>query len=97
MTSCRYVCYNTFLSTIAQLVERMTVNHDVAGSRPAGGVCFNSSKRAEPLSHVKSAGRWSDMDSNHHKHKVHLALLVKWSRHHLFTAVTGVRFPYGVW
>ena len=25
-------------SSIAQLVERMTVNHDVAGSSPAGGV-----------------------------------------------------------
>lgn len=25
-------------STIAQLVERMTVNHDVTGSRPVGGV-----------------------------------------------------------
>ena len=28
------LCY----SAIAQLVERMTVNHDVAGSSPAGGV-----------------------------------------------------------
>ena len=27
-----------YFSTIAQLVERMTVNHDVVGSRPAGGV-----------------------------------------------------------
>ena len=62
--------------------------------------------RAEPLSHVKSAGRWSDMYSNHHKHEVHiisgrqftdiLAPLVKWLRHRLFTAVTGVQFPYGV-
>ena len=32
-----------FYSAIAQLVERMTVNHDVAGSSPACGVffCFN--------------------------------------------------------
>ena len=30
------VCY----SAIAQLVERMTVNHDVAGSSPACGVFF---------------------------------------------------------
>lgn len=29
------VCY---FSTIAQLVERMTVNHDVTGSSPVGGV-----------------------------------------------------------
>lgn len=28
----------SYLSTIAQLVERMTVNHDVTGSRPVGGV-----------------------------------------------------------
>lgn len=49
----------------------MTVNHDVTGSSPVGGVCSNSSKRAEPSSHVKCAGRWGDMDSNHHKHKVH--------------------------
>lgn len=27
-----------YFSTIAQLVERMTVNHDVTGSRPVGGV-----------------------------------------------------------
>jgi hypothetical protein len=27
-----------YFSTIAQLAERMTVNHDVVGSRPAGGV-----------------------------------------------------------
>lgn len=33
-------CYfiGVFLSTIAQLVEHMTVNHDVTGSRPVGGV-----------------------------------------------------------
>ncbi len=28
----------TILSAIAQLVERMTVNHDVTGSSPVGGV-----------------------------------------------------------
>ena len=47
MTSCRDVCYNIVLSTIAQLVERLTVNllykhmifnHDVTGSSPVGGV-----------------------------------------------------------
>ena len=27
-----------YFSTIAQLVERMTVNHDVTGSSPVGGV-----------------------------------------------------------
>lgn len=27
-----------FYSAIAQLVERMTVNHDVTGSSPVGGV-----------------------------------------------------------
>ena len=27
-------------STIAQLVERVTVNHDVAGSNPVGGVAL---------------------------------------------------------
>lgn len=27
-------------SSIAQLAERMTVNHDVAGSSPAGGATF---------------------------------------------------------
>ena len=35
-----------YFSTIAQLVERMTVNHDVVGSRPAGGVCFVPQRRA---------------------------------------------------
>ena len=30
---CDYFLY----SSLAQLVERMTVNHDVAGSSPAGG------------------------------------------------------------
>ena len=29
-------CWNLY-SSIAQLAERMTVNHDVAGSSPAGG------------------------------------------------------------
>ena len=28
---------NTLYSSLAQSVERMTVNHDVAGSSPAGG------------------------------------------------------------
>ena len=28
----------TIFSAIAQLVERMTVNHDVTGSSPVGGV-----------------------------------------------------------
>ena len=27
-----------YFSTIAQLVERMTVNHDATGSSPVGGV-----------------------------------------------------------
>ena len=31
-------------SAIAQLVERMTVNHDVAGSNPAGGVAVKTQK-----------------------------------------------------
>ena len=35
-----------YFSTIAQLAERMTVNHDVVGSRPAGGVCFVPQRRA---------------------------------------------------
>ena len=37
-----------FYSTIAQLVERMTVNHDVTGSNPVGGVT---------LFHYNSLGR----------------------------------------
>ena len=38
-----------YFSTIAQLVERLTVNHDVVGSRPAGGVWMGILfKRAEP-------------------------------------------------
>ena len=31
-------CRASYYSAIAQLVERMTVNHDVAGSNPACGV-----------------------------------------------------------
>lgn len=31
-----------YFSTIAQLVERMTVNHDVTGSNPVGGVPLRS-------------------------------------------------------
>ena len=38
MTSCRDVCYNIFLSTIAQLVKRLTVNQNVTGSNTVGGV-----------------------------------------------------------
>ena len=34
----RFPLYRCSLSTIAQLVERMTVNHDVTGSSPVGGV-----------------------------------------------------------
>ena len=34
--------FSVSYSTIAQLVERMTVNHDVVGSRPAGGVIRGS-------------------------------------------------------
>ena len=30
-----------FYSSLAQSVERVTVNHDVAGSSPAGGAIFN--------------------------------------------------------
>ena len=33
-----------FYSAIAQLVERMTVNHDVTGSSPVGGVVSNTWK-----------------------------------------------------
>ena len=36
--SVQFLCIDVSLSTIAQLVERMTVNHDVTGSRPVGGV-----------------------------------------------------------
>ena len=38
--------FSVSYSTIAQLVERMTVNHDVVGSRPAGGVRFVPQRRA---------------------------------------------------
>ena len=38
-----------YFSTIAQLVEHMTVNHDVTGSSPVGGVWIEVLfKRAEP-------------------------------------------------
>lgn len=36
--SVRILCIDVSSSTIAQLVERMTVNHDVTGSNPVGGV-----------------------------------------------------------
>ena len=38
--------FSVSYSTIAQLVEHMTVNHDVVGSRPAGGVYFVPQRRA---------------------------------------------------
>ena len=36
---CEWACQKTLIlySSLAQSVERMTVNHDVAGSSPAGG------------------------------------------------------------
>ena len=37
---CDYFLY----SSLAQLVERMTVNHDVAGSSPAGGAIISGQK-----------------------------------------------------
>ena len=38
-----------YFSTIAQLVDRMAVNHDVTGSSPVGGVWMGILfKRAEP-------------------------------------------------
>ena len=37
-------------STIAQLVERMTVNHDVTGSNPVGGVPPNGRKTSSLVS-----------------------------------------------
>ena len=41
--------FSVTYSTIAQLVERMTVNHDVTGSSPVGGVWMGILfKRAEP-------------------------------------------------
>ena len=33
--------YKNKYSSLAQSVERMTVNHDVAGSSPAGGAIYN--------------------------------------------------------
>ena len=33
-------CANLSYSSLAQSVERMTVNHDVAGSSPAGGAIY---------------------------------------------------------
>lgn len=36
--SVRILCIDVSSSTIAQSVERMTVNHDVTGSSPVGGV-----------------------------------------------------------
>ena len=41
---------NTLYSSLAQSVERMTVNHDVAGSSPAGGAKkFRTRESAEFL------------------------------------------------
>ncbi len=37
-------CNCILYSSLAQLVERMTVNHDVAGSSPAGGA-----KKVSPI------------------------------------------------
>ena len=37
-----YEMYPFIYSSLAQLAERMTVNHDVAGSSPAGGAIFGA-------------------------------------------------------
>ena len=41
-------------SSIAQLAERMTVNHDVAGSSPAGGASVGTSISCSDFSYKKS-------------------------------------------
>ena len=48
-------------SAIAQLVERMTVNHDVTGSSPVGGVTYNNIKG---VLYFKEAGQKSNLFSH---------------------------------
>ena len=46
---------DNYFSTIAQLVERMTVNHDVTGSSPVGGVvCVPTPEEASEHYSVKT-------------------------------------------
>ena len=60
-----------FSSTVGQVVKTLPFHGGNMGSIPIRCIfCLNLSKRAEPSSHVKCAGRWSDMYSNHHEHKV---------------------------
>ena len=40
MLLAKYCREHSFYSSLAQSVERMTVNHDVAGSSPAGGAIY---------------------------------------------------------
>ena len=47
MKMCKYPLQAELYSSLAQSVERMTVNHDVAGSSPAGGA-----KRRKPPKRV---------------------------------------------
>ena len=43
------VRFSGYYSSIAQSVERMTVNHDVVGSSPTGGASLGISERQENL------------------------------------------------
>ena len=61
--SVRILCIDVSLSTIAQLVERMTVNHDVTGSSPVGGVRLLLSDETL-LSPIDSSGKTYNADLN---------------------------------
>ena len=46
--SVRFLYIDVSQSAIAQLVERMTVNHDVTGSSPVGGVDLRAGNPEKP-------------------------------------------------
>ena len=48
-------CWTNKHSSIAQLVEQVTVNHPVPGSSPGGGVCLLSSE-VEHLVYTEAVG-----------------------------------------
>src|SRR5699024_12635593 len=98
-----------FHSAIAQLAERMTVNHDVVGSSPTCGVfCiewrqllrWRVVREAEGarLEIVWAGDRLKGSNpllSVRNRREYKEGPLVKWLRHRPFTAVTRVRIPYG--
>ena len=75
---------------MAQLVEQLTVNQWVTGSSPViPAICWCGSTVEQLTCNQQVVGSIPIASS------IIYGSLVKRLRHHPFTVVTGVRFPYG--